>query len=105
MSVLRLFRIALAVALVALASGLPQVVSAALGVDECPGECDGGLDPQHCPPNCSQGACAKVIPSTAAPSRGGDSPFDTQPGAVGPDVGAAPVLPLVLSGVFHPPQR
>ena len=104
MSVLRRLRIALAVALVAFASGLPHVVSAALGADEC--EYDGGLDPQHCPPNCSQGACAcaKVFPSSAEPSQGVDGPLDTPPGAVGPDVGATPVLPLVLSGVFHPPQ-
>ncbi|OFX25813.1 MAG: hypothetical protein A2V77_09385 [Anaeromyxobacter sp. RBG_16_69_14] len=106
MSGLRLLRIVLVVALGAFASGLPHVVSAALGADECAGECDGGVDPHHCTPNCSQGACAcaKVFPSFAAPSQGIDNPLDTPPGAVGPDVGAAPVLPLVLSGVFHPPQ-
>lgn len=101
----RLLRDGLVIALIAFASGIPNVVLTACGDDECATACDGDFDQRHCPPNCQQGACAKVVPSpAAAPAVMPAS--DLQGHMV--RMSAAPVrspdLPLFTSGVFHPPR-
>ncbi len=102
MSFVRLLRIAVSATLIALASGAPYVVLAALDDDCCAGPCDG--DDGGCQPNCTQGACARSISSAAVPSVGAPEPRlgPTEPAPV---TVRAPALPIVTRGVFHPPQR
>ena len=104
MSVFRLVRIAVSAALIALASGVPHVVLAALDDDCCAGPCDGDVGGKRCPPNCTQSACAKSIFCAAVPAAGVEAPHpeSTEPAPVGVP---APALPLVTRGVFHPPRR
>jgi hypothetical protein len=102
-SVVRLLRLALAAALIALASGVPHAVLAALDDDECASPCDGDVGGKRCPPNCTQGACARSdlsapIPLGIVELLRPDSMDLAPAGAV------APVLPLVTRGVFHPPR-
>ena len=102
MNVPRLVRAALAVALVVLASGTPQVVSA-LADDCCAEHCEQQLG-KHCPPNCTSGRCAKVFPTAVAPG-----PSVLNEAIVGGraqlDAVVAPSLPFVTHGVFQPPRR
>jgi hypothetical protein len=94
----------LAAVLVAVLSGVPQAAWAAAGDDCCGERCESERDGRDCPPNCPSPSCAKVFPSAVPPSRAGslDAPDRAEPGVAGI---AAPALPLVLSGVFHPPRR
>jgi hypothetical protein len=100
----RLLRSGLTVALVALASGAANVVLAAMHDDDCATACDGDAGPRHCPPNCQQGACAKIQPSTAAGPVIAPSP--TLPGVTQEATAlvASPHLPMFTSGIFHPPR-
>lgn len=102
MSFVRLLRIAVSTALIALSSGAPYVVLAALDDDCCSGPCDG--DDGGCPPNCTQGACARTISTAAVAGACTQVPrmgsMEQAPVAI-----LAPALPLVTRGVFHPPQR
>ena len=104
MNLARLLRIALCAALVALASGVPQVVVAAMDNEGCAGSCDTDLGGKSCPPNCAQGACAKSVVSVPPPLADAGEPVHSSRQAVLPET-CAPVLPLVVTGVFHPPQR
>jgi hypothetical protein len=104
MTVLRFLRIAFAAALIAVVSGVPQAAYAALVDDCCAERCEGDPGGKRCPPNCPSASCAKVFPSAVplsgfehVPTRG-----DAEPR---PALAVAPTLPLVLSGVFHPPRR
>jgi hypothetical protein len=93
----------LAAALVALVSGVPQAAWAAFGDDCCVERCESERNGDPCPPSCPSASCAKVFPPAVPPSRAAevvDVEVERRPlGAV------APALPLVLSGVFHPPRR
>lgn len=104
MTLPRLVRAALAVALVALASGVPQVVSAALADDCCAEHCDQQSDGKQCPPNCTSGRCAKVFPTAVAPAPSllNEANVGGQPQLDGV---VAPSLPFVAHGVFQPPRR
>lgn len=103
MSATRALRAVLSAALIALASGIPHVVLAALDGDRCAVPCGRDLD-GRCPPNCTQGACSKSVSSTALPCSRVEAP---PPGwtEAAPAEGAVPALPLVTRGVFHPPRR
>jgi hypothetical protein len=100
----RVVRALLLVAVGLVVSGVPQFLAAALD-DACCAEaaCDGSLDGKHCPPNCENGACAKLHASLAA----ADAPLDRPALTVSRSVvvaQAAPRLPSVTAGVFHPPR-
>lgn len=104
MTLLRTLRIVLAVALVAITSGAPRVVMAAIDDGDCCAQpCSGALDGKHCPPNCTQGACARLLPPVVATpvtlERLGDSLVER---CIAPEL--VPTLPLVVRGVFHPPR-
>jgi hypothetical protein len=93
----------LAAALVAAVSGVPQAAWAALDDDCCVEHCQSERDGHGCPPNCPNATCVKVFPSAVAHSR--------PEAAVAPERSTlrvawiiAPTLPLVVSGVFHPPR-
>lgn len=99
---IRIARLLLALALAALTSGGPSVVRAALHEECCEQGCDYPDEGKPCPPDCG-GPCAKIatpLPATFARS------LAHEPAARScPSTGAsAPVLPLVMSGVFHPPR-
>jgi hypothetical protein len=102
--VLAFLRLLLAVALVAVVSGLPRVAHAVLVDDCCAEPCDGGADGEQCPPSCTNGTCAKAFP-TAVPPRAGEQAAAAADPAQHRISTAAPALPLVPSGVFHPPRR
>jgi hypothetical protein len=103
-SLVRLLRLAFCVALVALASGAPHVVLAAMDDDGCPGSCDADVGGKSCPPNCAHGVCAKTVVSVSWPVGDADEPVLPSSPAVALET-CAPVLPLVVAGMFHPPQR
>ncbi len=100
---LRIARLLLVLVLAALASGAPTVVRAALDEECCEHGCDSPDEGKPCPPGCS-GPCAKVatpLPITPAwclIREPADARCTVSNGT------RAPVLPLVLSGVFHPPR-
>jgi hypothetical protein len=99
---IRIARLLLVLVLAALASGAPTVVRAALDEECCEHGCDGPDEGKPCPPGCS-GPCAKVAtPLPMSPSRW----LARQPEArsVASTGAIAPVLPLVVTGVFHPPR-
>jgi hypothetical protein len=102
-TLLAALRIVLAIALVAITSGAPRVVMAAIDDGDCCAEpCGGELDGKHCPPNCTQGACAKLLQSLVARP----VTLERRDGSVGERCIATeivPSLPLVVRGVFHPP--
>jgi hypothetical protein len=99
---LRAVRLAVAVAIAVLFSGVPQVVSAA-SADCCDERCEGSLAGKECPPSCGFGACAKVRPAIDAGARPAiDLPVS--PGVTYAREVRRPVLPVVTSGVFHPPR-
>lgn len=101
---LRVVRAVLVVGLVALASGVPHAVLAAVDVDDCAMACDCEFGTNHCPPSCTKGACAKSIFSAADRQAAFAAPHSASTRA--PCLGAAaPVLPLVARGVFHPPKH
>lgn len=105
MSVARFLRCALVTALVASASGATNVVLVAMDADECATGCDGDSGPRHCPPNCEQGSCAKVTPSLAAsPGLAVMTPLADLVAGEAPVSVHAPDLPMLTSGVFHPPR-
>jgi hypothetical protein len=99
---LRALRIGVALGIAVMFSGVPQLVSAA--TDCCDEErCEGSLAGNDCPPACSLGACAKVrsaIGSTAEVTIG----LRVSPGRPCAPSDSRPVLPVVTSGVFHPPR-
>jgi hypothetical protein len=104
MKVLASLRVLLAVALVALVSGLPRAAYAVLVDDCCAEPCDGGSDGEQCPPSCTNVTCTKVFPSAVPPPTGDHVAAAADPAQRLVST-AAPALPLVLSGVFHPPRR
>lgn len=93
----------LAAALVAVVSGVPQAAWAALDDDCCVERCESERDGNGCPPSCPSQTCVKVFPPAVAHSR---PEAAAAPERAKPQVAwsIAPVLPLVLSGVFHPPR-
>lgn len=102
MSIIRIARLLLVLGLAALASGAPSVVRAALGAVCCEQSCDDPDEGKPCPPDCS-GPCAKLAtPLAANPARS----LERDPAArSNTSTGVnAPVLPLVVSGLFHPPR-
>jgi hypothetical protein len=98
----RALRLVVAVGLATLCSGIAQAVTA--GSDDCGEEhCEGSLGGKGCPPTCTLGACAKVKPAID-PAR---LPVVEAPAPRGwacAETSLLPALPLVTSGVFHPPQ-
>ena len=95
-------RNALPLGLALLLSGVPQSVSAA-STDCCDERCEGSLAGDECPPTCGLGACAKVRPTIDSDSRTViDAP--ASPGRSCAQEDHRPVLPVVTSGVFHPPR-
>ena len=99
---LRAVRLAVSLAVAVLFSGVPQVVSAA-SADCCDERCEGSLAGNECPPGCGLGACAKVRPAINAGARAAiDVPVS--PGRTCAQEDRRPVLPVVTSGVFHPPR-
>ena len=102
--ILRWARLAVSVALIALASGAPRTVLAAIWALECCGDpCGGEHEGKGCPPNCSHGDCVKILRFIAA------APMTFDRAALegvesNPLSDAAPVLPLVVQGLFHPPR-
>lgn len=99
---LRAIRLAVALTVAVLFTGVPQVVSAA-SADCCDGRCEGNLAGNECPPSCGLGACAKVRPAMSAGARAAlDVPVS--PGVTCAREDRTPVLPVVTSGVFHPPR-
>ncbi len=97
----RSLRMLVALAIAALTSGIPVVV-AAVGDDCCTESCD-GPGGERCPPNCDSGSCAKVQASLGAilaPCLG-LRPMSVRSVSV---AFASPELPLVVTGVFHPPR-
>lgn len=103
MSVARLARAAIAVALVTIASGAPRAAVALLEDDCCVERCD-GEGGESCPPDCTRASCVKVVASVVAPPVASGPLADHVVGAVLPGA-HRPVLPVVLGGVFHPPRR
>lgn len=100
--IIRIARLLLVLGVAALASGAPSVVRAALDEDCCEQGCDHPDERKPCPPNCS-GPCAKVatlvpIATTRYLAREPAARSMVSTGAI------APVLPLVVRGVFHPPR-
>jgi hypothetical protein len=93
----------LAAALVAAVSGIPQAAYAALADDCCAERCESERDGRGCPPNCPSPSCVKVFPSAVPQSRL-DAVAAPEPREPREAWIAAPALPLVLSGVFHPPR-
>jgi hypothetical protein len=102
-SLLRLLRVALAAALIALVSGAPQAAFAALSSDCCADECQGDREGEQCPPGCG-GGCAKVL-SVAVSGASRDSVVAAGAREERSLPSVTPALPLVLGGVFHPPRR
>ncbi len=99
---LRIARLLLALALAVLASGTPSVVRAALDEECCEQGCERPDEGQPCPPGCS-GPCAKVAtPLPVTPAR--CLAREPEARSAASSGASAPVLPLVVSGVFHPPR-
>lgn len=99
---IRIARLLLVLVLAAFASGAPTVVRAALDEECCEQGCERPDEGQPCPPGCS-GPCAKfATPLPMSPARC----LARQPEArsVASTGATAPVLPLVTTGVFHPPR-
>ena len=99
---IRIARVLLVLVLAAFASGAPTVVRAALDEHCCEQGCDDPDEGKPCPPDCS-GPCAKVA-SPLTPISAGSlvrKPAALSTASTGT---IAPELPLVVSGVFHPPQ-
>ena len=99
---MRHLRLLVVIAVSVLTSGVPHVLAAALEDECCAEACDRSLDGKRCPPNCERETCAKVSVSLGA----------VLAPCVGPSAtciervlvaAMAPELPLVVSGVFHPP--
>jgi hypothetical protein len=92
-----------AAALVAVVSGVPQAARAALADDCCVERCESERDGRDCAPNCPSPSCLKAFPPAVPQSRS-----DVVVDLASPEPTAArivaPVLPLVASGVFHPPR-
>ena len=104
MSTVRLLRVALSVAFIALASGVPNAVLAAFDEGDCGAPCEADAGGKRCPPNCTQGTCARSIFSVSDPVLAAEAPLPDSTELASAGV-AAPVLPLVTRGVFHPPRR
>src|SRR5512133_594855 len=102
MTSMRALRAFVLIAASVFTSGVPQVVAAALDDDCCVETCDGALDGKHCPPNCDRCACANGHASLAAVVVPFPGPRPTTEHArfAAHD---SPELPLVTTGVFHPP--
>lgn len=99
---LRFARLVLVVALATLASGAPSVVRATLDADCCEQGCDAPDAGKPCPPDCS-GPCAKVATPLAAVPAPSLARAPVARSAV-ITCTIAPALPLLVSGVFHPPR-
>lgn len=97
----RALRLVAALGLVTLSTGVAQALTASDGC--CDEHCEVSLGGKGCPPNCSLGACAKVKPAID-PARPEVAAAAATRSRIPPMAGALPVLPLVTSGVFHPPR-
>jgi hypothetical protein len=97
----RSLRILVVLAVTALTSGIPHIVAAAMEDECCADSCD-GPDGKRCPPNCDSGVCAKVHASTGALMAPCLGPRSASVRAF-VVAEASPELPLVVTGVFHPP--
>jgi len=97
----RAMHLVVALGLATLSTGVAQALTAS---DDCCDEhCEATLGGKGCPPNCSLGTCAKVKPAidSALPEVAQAAPERRLVASV---AGVQPVLPLVTSGVFHPPR-
>ncbi len=96
-------RSSLTLLLLAVLSGVPRMVGNALGLeDPCPEECEGSLGSQSCPPNCTQGVCAKTVVGLAS-----SASIELVRPSTRDSVRLASEtvrLPEVATRVFHPPR-
>lgn len=95
-------RVGLMTALSLALSGTPRAAAAAAGMmGPCQQECDGSAGDSGCPPTCTDGVCAKIVPAVieAAPVCGAASPQSQR--CLCND--AEPLAPPPGDGVFHPP--
>lgn len=96
-------RSSLTLLLLAVLSGVPQMVGNALGLeDPCTEDCEGSLGSQSCPPNCTQGVCAKTVVGLAFSSAIELVRPSTRDGVC--LASETLRLPLVATRVFHPPR-
>jgi hypothetical protein len=98
-----LLRLAVVVGLALVASGVPSVILAAeAGADaDCSSGCD-TLPGGDCPPNCSSGPCARIVPSLASVAF--EVPAHaSEPTRVGEGVPER-LASGVVRGVFRPPR-
>jgi hypothetical protein len=107
MTLSRLLRFWTGLLMVLLLAQVPQVVSHLLGAhDDCAGECDGCPGSRPCPPTCTQGACAKVVP-TVMPTEVGSvvpAPLIERTAIVVFALPLCPPLAVLPRAVFHPPR-
>jgi hypothetical protein len=99
---MRIARLLLVIVLAAITSGAPTVVRAAFDSECCEQGCNDSSERKPCAPDCT-GPCANAhTPLTA----GAPQCFRREPTArsVVNNGADAPVLPLVVNGVFHPPR-
>ncbi len=99
-----LVRVGLVAALAAVLSGAPRAAVTAAGFAfPCAQECGGSTPDFGCPPNCSLGACAGIVPGVVdeAPEYSGVAPA---PRGYGRE-DARPPKALFSDGVFHPPTH
>lgn len=99
-----LVRVGLVAALAAVLSGAPRAAVAAAGVaSPCAQDCGGSTPDFGCPPNCSLGACARIVPGVVdeAPEFSGVVPG---PRRYEREDARPPKAPF-SDGVFHPPTR
>ena len=83
---------------------VPEAVAAVAGIEEAPCAADCGNENQEgqCPPNCNQGACAKISPTLSPPTTAMPLPEAVDQVAVSVPSPLITVLPS--GGVFHPPR-
>jgi hypothetical protein len=99
---LRIARLLLALVLAIVASGAPSVVRAAFDEECCEQGCDDPDEGTPCSPDCS-GPCANAAhPLVPMPARSLAREAAARSSARMDTV--VPVLPLVVTGVFHPPR-
>lgn len=98
----RIARLLLVLVLAALASGAPTVVRAALDEECCEQGCERPDEGKRCPPDC-MGPCANSPTTLAAGPAQSLRRVPTARAAASTRT-QAPVLPLVVTGVFHPPR-
>ncbi len=103
-SPLRLVRSVMAGVLIVFLLGLGGLVRSAAGMDElpCSTDCEGSDRDKRCPPSCTEGSCAKVLPSIVASTT--SVPTRLPSGQWVELLEVAPASLPALDGVFQPPR-